>query len=61
MFFQGAASNSEKSSSKGSNKDEIKPKIQIKCKDKVRVINEKANPEDEVIIFSICFNVIYYN
>lgn len=45
--FQTAASNNEKSS-KGSNKDEIKPKVPIKCKDKVTVINEKANPEDEV-------------
>jgi len=44
-----AASNSEKSS-KGSNKNEVKPKVPIKCKDKVKVINEKANPEDEVNI-----------
>lgn len=46
---QAAASNSEKSL-KGSN-NETKPKVLIKCKDKVKVINEKANPEDEVNIF----------
>lgn len=47
--FQAAASNSDKSS-KGSIKEEIKPKIPIKCKDKVKIINEKINPEEEVKI-----------
>lgn len=48
-YFQAAASNSEKSL-KESIKEEIKPKISIKCKDKVKIINEKINPEEEVKI-----------
>lgn len=52
-------SNSDKSS-KASNKDEIKPKIPIKCKDKVRIINEKANPEDEVKLLLYDVKKIYF-
>ncbi|XP_025425805.1 E3 ubiquitin-protein ligase MGRN1-like [Sipha flava] len=43
-----AATSSSDKSFKGSNKDDVKTKNPVKCKDKVKIINEKANPEDEI-------------